>query len=193
MLYSSQLVKMTHLCPPGLVRLNFVQILINRESLRHLDFDIELLGDCDVICNELLVRLGHEWTTHCKRKEQIQVLPLDDVIEKGLQEEERKGEKNEEEERRGEKKEEKQEKKKEDEEKNPRESDVNGIESSSEGQENVEEKSKPPSTSDGDNKSMQGETVLENLCTNLHSVCLMRPDYTCICLQSNTLYSGQRI
>ena len=34
------------------------QILINRESLDH-NFDIELLGDCDVILMELLRRLGH--------------------------------------------------------------------------------------------------------------------------------------
>jgi len=33
------------------------QILINRESLKHMNFDIELLGDCDVIVNELLLRL----------------------------------------------------------------------------------------------------------------------------------------
>ena len=62
--------------------------MINRESLRHLDFDIELLGDCDVICNDLLVRLGDDWTTHCKRKEKLHVLPLDDIIEKGLREQE---------------------------------------------------------------------------------------------------------
>ena len=36
---------------------NIPQILINRESLKHLNFDIELLGDCDVIVNELLLRL----------------------------------------------------------------------------------------------------------------------------------------
>ena len=33
------------------------QVLINRESLRHMNFDIELLGDCDVIVNEILMRL----------------------------------------------------------------------------------------------------------------------------------------
>ena len=65
-----------------------MQILINRESLRHLDFDIELLGDCDVICNELLVRLGEDWTTHCKRKDIIEVLPLKPLLRKGLEQEE---------------------------------------------------------------------------------------------------------
>ncbi|KAJ1143175.1 hypothetical protein NDU88_009486 [Pleurodeles waltl] len=34
------------------------QILINREPLSHLHFDVELLGDCDVIINELCQRLG---------------------------------------------------------------------------------------------------------------------------------------
>lgn len=29
------------------------QILINREPLRHMVFDVELLGDCDVIVNQL--------------------------------------------------------------------------------------------------------------------------------------------
>ncbi|XP_062589774.1 NAD-dependent protein deacetylase sirtuin-1-like [Saccostrea cucullata] len=33
------------------------QILINREPLKHLNFDIELLGDCDVIISELCKRL----------------------------------------------------------------------------------------------------------------------------------------
>lgn len=36
------------------------QILINREPLRHLNFDVELLGDCDVIVNELLLRLDSD-------------------------------------------------------------------------------------------------------------------------------------
>jgi NAD-dependent deacetylase sirtuin 1 len=34
------------------------QILINREPLMHLNFDIELLGDCDVIISELCRRLA---------------------------------------------------------------------------------------------------------------------------------------
>ncbi|KAF8782224.1 NAD-dependent protein deacetylase sirtuin-1 like protein [Argiope bruennichi] len=37
------------------------QILINREPLKHLTFDIELLGDCDVIIGELCRRLKSEW------------------------------------------------------------------------------------------------------------------------------------
>lgn len=42
---------------PHLLPQQVPQILINRESLRHMNFDIELLGDCDVIVNELLLRL----------------------------------------------------------------------------------------------------------------------------------------
>ncbi|XP_065409540.1 NAD-dependent protein deacetylase sirtuin-1 isoform X2 [Chrysemys picta bellii] len=41
------------------------QILINREPLPHLHFDVELLGDCDVIINELCQRLGGEYTKLC--------------------------------------------------------------------------------------------------------------------------------
>lgn len=37
------------------------QILINREPLRHMRFDVELLGDCDVIVSELCQRLGGDW------------------------------------------------------------------------------------------------------------------------------------
>ena len=42
---------------PHLLEKNVPQILINRESLKHMNFDIELLGDCDVIINEILLRL----------------------------------------------------------------------------------------------------------------------------------------
>lgn len=41
------------------------QILINREPLPHLHFDVELLGDCDVIINELCHRLGGEYARLC--------------------------------------------------------------------------------------------------------------------------------
>ena len=37
------------------------QVLINREPLNHLIFDVELLGDCDVIIAELCRRLGSDW------------------------------------------------------------------------------------------------------------------------------------
>lgn len=42
------------------------QILINREPLDHMSFDIELLGDCDQIVQELCIRLGEGWTRICQ-------------------------------------------------------------------------------------------------------------------------------
>ncbi|XP_051945525.1 NAD-dependent protein deacetylase sirtuin-1-like [Xyrauchen texanus] len=41
------------------------QVLINREPLPHLNFDVELLGDCDVIVNELSHRLGGDFEQLC--------------------------------------------------------------------------------------------------------------------------------
>jgi NAD-dependent deacetylase sirtuin 1 len=63
-----------HLLPP-----NVPQIIINRESLKHMSFDVELLGDCDVVVNEILMRLQEkekseangealEWADLCKEK-----------------------------------------------------------------------------------------------------------------------------
>ncbi|RWS29056.1 NAD-dependent protein deacetylase sirtuin-1-like protein [Leptotrombidium deliense] len=51
------------------------QILINREKLHHLTFDVELLGDCDVIVQELL---GEDWNEDCNERvglSEISVLP----------------------------------------------------------------------------------------------------------------------
>ncbi|XP_038062252.1 NAD-dependent protein deacetylase sirtuin-1-like [Patiria miniata] len=45
------------------------QILINREPLNHMTFDIELLGDGDVIVNEICRRLGEGWDQICDGKE----------------------------------------------------------------------------------------------------------------------------
>ncbi|KAG8184603.1 hypothetical protein JTE90_005217 [Oedothorax gibbosus] len=47
---------------PSCIPTHVPQILINREPLNHLTFDIELLGDCDVILGELARRLKSEWT-----------------------------------------------------------------------------------------------------------------------------------
>lgn len=44
-------------------------MLINREPLRHLSFDVELLGDCDVIVNELCHLLGDDFKSLCTTKE----------------------------------------------------------------------------------------------------------------------------
>lgn len=41
------------------------QVLINREQLPHLNFDVELHGDCDVIVNELCHRLGGDFEQLC--------------------------------------------------------------------------------------------------------------------------------
>ncbi|XP_035461320.1 NAD-dependent protein deacetylase sirtuin-1 [Scophthalmus maximus] len=41
------------------------QVLINREQLPHLNFDVELLGDCDVIVNELCHRLRGDFEQLC--------------------------------------------------------------------------------------------------------------------------------
>lgn len=41
------------------------QVLINREQLPHLNFDVELLGDCDVIVNELCHQLSGEYEQLC--------------------------------------------------------------------------------------------------------------------------------
>ncbi|GFT91371.1 NAD-dependent protein deacetylase sirtuin-1 [Nephila pilipes] len=46
---------------PNAISTNVPQILINREPLKHLTFDIELLGDCDVVIGELCRRLKSEW------------------------------------------------------------------------------------------------------------------------------------
>lgn len=42
------------------------QILINKEPLDHMGFDIELLGNCDDIIQELCLRLGDGWTQVCE-------------------------------------------------------------------------------------------------------------------------------
>lgn len=53
---------------PRSIPANVPQILINKEPLDHLTFDIELLGDCDEIISELCLRLGHSWTNVCEPK-----------------------------------------------------------------------------------------------------------------------------
>ena len=46
---------------PHLLDKSVPQILINRESLNHLNFDVELLGDCDIIINEIILRLNDQY------------------------------------------------------------------------------------------------------------------------------------
>lgn len=55
------------------------QVLINREQLPHLNFDVELLGDCDVIVNELCHRLGGHFDQLC-----YNTLRLTEITEKPL-------------------------------------------------------------------------------------------------------------
>ncbi|PSN54664.1 hypothetical protein C0J52_01051 [Blattella germanica] len=43
------------------------QILINREPLPHFSFDVELLGDSDVIINQICHMMGDDWTEVCWR------------------------------------------------------------------------------------------------------------------------------
>lgn len=66
---------------PHLLKPDVPQILINRESLKHLNFDVELLGDCDVIVNELLLRLEQ------KRKENSTNTATEVVVEEEEEEE----------------------------------------------------------------------------------------------------------
>ncbi|XP_041485491.1 NAD-dependent protein deacetylase sirtuin-1-like isoform X1 [Lytechinus variegatus] len=56
---------------PSLLPKDVPQILINREPLHHLNFDIELLGDCDVIINEILHRLGDGWNHVCQSQQRL--------------------------------------------------------------------------------------------------------------------------
>ncbi|XP_017279845.1 NAD-dependent protein deacetylase sirtuin-1 [Kryptolebias marmoratus] len=53
------------------------QVLINREPLPHLNFDVELLGDCDGIINELCHRLGADFEQLC-----FNTLRLSEITEK---------------------------------------------------------------------------------------------------------------
>jgi len=51
---------------PNSIPADVPQILINREHLPHMDsFDVELLGDCDIIIQELCHRLGEGWNNIC--------------------------------------------------------------------------------------------------------------------------------
>ncbi|XP_041363489.1 NAD-dependent protein deacetylase sirtuin-1-like isoform X2 [Gigantopelta aegis] len=56
------------------------QVLINREHLEHMKFDVELLGNCDEIVCELCRRLGHGWEVpgyDAPRLTEIQYCQLD--------------------------------------------------------------------------------------------------------------------
>lgn len=61
---SSLKVKPVALIPTS-IPANVPQILINREHLSHMTFDVELMGDCDIIIQELCHRLGDGWNEIC--------------------------------------------------------------------------------------------------------------------------------
>ncbi|XP_066304924.1 NAD-dependent protein deacetylase sirtuin-1-like [Branchiostoma lanceolatum] len=48
---------------PSSIPAEVPQVLINREPLNHMTFDVELLGDSDVIVEEICRLLGEGWTT----------------------------------------------------------------------------------------------------------------------------------
>ncbi|KAK7869073.1 hypothetical protein R5R35_000792 [Gryllus longicercus] len=50
---------------PSSVPSSVPQILINREPLPHFNFDVKLLGDSDVIINQLCHMLGDDWSEAC--------------------------------------------------------------------------------------------------------------------------------
>ncbi|XP_041645669.1 NAD-dependent protein deacetylase sirtuin-1 [Cheilinus undulatus] len=78
------------------------QVLINREQLPHLNFDVELLGDCDVIVNEICHRLGGDFEELCCNTERLseitekpprlpkqppsEALPAENIAEQGSEE-----------------------------------------------------------------------------------------------------------
>ena len=59
--YLSTLQAFNYFSYAGILDEGVPQILINREPLKHMTFDVELLGDCDVIISELCRRLGSDW------------------------------------------------------------------------------------------------------------------------------------
>ncbi|KAI9575987.1 hypothetical protein GQX74_013879 [Glossina fuscipes] len=61
-----------------------------REELHHLEFDVELLGDGDVIINQICHRLGEDWQQVCFNDEILseskELMPLDEEKETELDE-----------------------------------------------------------------------------------------------------------
>jgi len=55
------------------------QILINRERLSHITFDVELLGDCDTIINQLCHMLDGDWSSPIHRPPLVQTQTLPDL------------------------------------------------------------------------------------------------------------------
>lgn len=55
------------------------QILINKEHLRNMNFDVELLGDCEVVIGELCRRLGGDWAKLANFKAMTEML-MDELL-----------------------------------------------------------------------------------------------------------------
>ena len=53
------------------------QILINREPLSHLTPDVELLGDCDGIINQICLKLGEGWEDPVHKPELFETQELE--------------------------------------------------------------------------------------------------------------------
>ncbi|XP_059610568.1 NAD-dependent histone deacetylase sirtuin-1 [Phlebotomus argentipes] len=62
---------------PSSVPPHVPQILINREPLPHMRFDVELLGDSDVIIDHLCQELGGEWKDICWRDTRLTERPAE--------------------------------------------------------------------------------------------------------------------
>merc|ERR1712012_1544333 len=78
---SSLKVRPVALIPSSLPE-NVPQILINREPLPHCTFDVELLGDCDTIVNQICLGEGWEKPVHGPKLQQKTGLPDAYVIAK---------------------------------------------------------------------------------------------------------------
>ncbi|XP_044011128.1 NAD-dependent histone deacetylase sirtuin-1 isoform X2 [Aphidius gifuensis] len=60
---------------PSSIPSHVPQILINRESLLHLKFDVELLGDGDIIINQLCRLMGNQYEDICWKKNILDETP----------------------------------------------------------------------------------------------------------------------
>ena len=69
----------TLILPTGALPDHVPQILINRERLSYLTFDVELLGNCDDIVGDLCRRLGEGWEQLAAQGEPLTQVPLSDL------------------------------------------------------------------------------------------------------------------
>ena len=53
------------------------QVAITREKIRHVGFDVTLLGDCDVVTGELVRRLGWRLEHEMMRRGEVVVEEMD--------------------------------------------------------------------------------------------------------------------